>query len=312
MFLNKFAVRIGFMALRKSKQVSLADAAGRVGDGARIALGGFSVYQRPMAFVRELIRQNRRDLTVVGVVNGPEVDILAGSNALKCVESSYVGLEKFGLAPNFRRRVQEGKLEMVDYPELMSWDRFRASEQAQTFLPVSFLGGSDVVQRNPKIKEFDCPLTGRRLWAVPPADPEIAIIHAIMGDEYGNVLVPRRRLLPQSLDITLARSCDRIIVTVERIVSNDEVRRQAELNQVPSYRVECIAEAPWGAHPCPVLGISRIDESAFEEYVRAAKTDESFAKYLDATVHGLSDHDAYLENLGVARLAALQTTGVGT
>ena len=71
------------MALRKSKQVSLADAVGRVGDGARIALGGFSVYQRPMAFVRELIRQNRRDLTVVGVVNGPEVDMLAGSNALK-------------------------------------------------------------------------------------------------------------------------------------------------------------------------------------------------------------------------------------
>ena len=98
------------MALRKSKQVSLADAVGRVGDGARIALGGFSVYQRPMAFVRELIRQNRRDLTVVGVVNGPEVDMLAGSNALKCVESSYVGLEKFGLAPNFRRRVQEGCL----------------------------------------------------------------------------------------------------------------------------------------------------------------------------------------------------------
>jgi len=299
------------MATRTSKQVSLAEAASRIDDGARIALGGFSVYQHPMAFVRELIRQGRRDLTVVGVVNGPEVDMLAGSDGLRCIESSYVGLEKFGLAPNFRRRVQDGRLKMVDYPELMSWDRFRASEQAQTFLPVSFLGGSDVLRRNPKIREFDCPLTGSKLWAVPPADPDVAIIHAVMGDEYGNVLVPRRRLLPQSLDITLARSCDRVIVTVERIVTNDEVRRQAELNQIPSYRVECIAEAPWGAHPCPVLGVSRIDEPAFQDYVTAARTDEQFTAYLKATVHDLPDHGAYLETLGVARLAALQTTEAG-
>jgi glutaconate CoA-transferase subunit A len=296
------------MAERTSKQVSLAEAARRVGDGARIALGGFSVYQHPMAFVRELIRQGRRDLTVVGVVNGPEVDMLAGAGALRRVESSYVGLEKYGLAPNFRRRVQDGKLEMVDYPELLSWDRFRASEQNQTFLPASFLGGTDVQRRNPDIKAFACPLTGRQLWAVPPADPEIAVIHAIMGDTYGNVLVPRRRLLPQNLDITLARSCDRIIVTVERIVSNDEVRRHAELNQIPSYRVECIAEAPWGAHPCPVLGFSRIDEDAFNDYVSAAKSDDGFRAYLERTVHDLADHDAYLRAVGIERLTALQTT----
>ncbi len=296
------------MAERTSKQVSLAEAARRVADGARIALGGFSVYQHPMAFVRELIRQGRRDLTVVGVVNGPEVDMLAGAGALTRIESSYVGLEKFGLAANFRRRVEDGTLQMVDYPELMSWDRFRASEQAQTFLPVSFLGGSDIQKRNPAIKPFDCPLSGRKLWAVPPADPDIAVVHAIMGDTFGNVLMPRRRLLPQNLDITLARSCDRVIVTVERIVSNEEVRRHAELNQIPSYRVECIAEVPWGAHPSPVLGFSRIDEDAFNDYVTAAKSDDAFRAYLDRTVHDLPDHDAYLSTVGIERLTALQTT----
>ena len=296
------------MAERTSKQVTLSEAAARVADGTRIALGGFAVYQHPMAFVRELIRQGRRDLTVVGVVNGPEVDMLAGADALSCVESSYVGLEKYGLAPNFRRRVQSGALTMVDYPELMSWDRFRASEQNFTFLQASFLGGTDIVARNPEIKAFTCPLTGRSLWAVPPADPEIVVIHAIMGDAYGNVLVPRRRLIPQSLDITLARSCDRVIVTVERIVSNDEIRRNAELNQIPSYRVECIVEAPWGAHPCPVLGFSKLDDEAFQDYVAAAVNDNDFRGYLDRTVHSLADHDAYVDGLGVQRLSALQTT----
>ncbi|MDP6954251.1 MAG: hypothetical protein QGF53_15975, partial [Alphaproteobacteria bacterium] len=164
---------------------------------------------------------------------------------------------------------------------------------------------TDIQARNPAIKAFDCPLTGKRLWAVSPADPDIVIIHAIKADAYGNVLVPRRRLLPQSLDITLARSCDRVIVTAEQIVSNDEVRRHAELNQIPSYRVECVAEVPWGAHPSPVLGYSRIDEAAFDDYVAAAKTPDGFTAYLDHTVHGVS-HEAYLEEIGQKRLAALR------
>ena len=70
-----------------------------VPDGARIALGGFAIYQHPMAFTRELIRQNKRDLTVVGVVNGPEVDMLAGAGCLTCIETSYVGFEKYGRNP---------------------------------------------------------------------------------------------------------------------------------------------------------------------------------------------------------------------
>ena len=60
--------------------------------------------------------------------------------------------------------------------------------------------------------------------------------------------------------------------------------------------------------PCPVLDVSRIDEAAFHDYVTAAQTDEEFAAYLKATVHDLPDHKAYLDTLGVARLAALQTT----
>jgi glutaconate CoA-transferase subunit A len=113
----------------RSKLVSLADAAARIADGARLALGGFAVYQHPMALVRELARQGRRDLTVVGTVNGNDVDLLAGAGCLRRVETSYVGLEKYGLALNFRRRVESGELEIVDYPEVLSFDRFRASQR---------------------------------------------------------------------------------------------------------------------------------------------------------------------------------------
>ena len=279
-----------------------------VPDGARIALGGFAIYQHPMAFTRELIRQNKRDLTVVGVVNGPEVDMLAGAGCLACIETSYVGLEKYGLAPSFRRKVEEGALRVVDYPELLSWDRFRASQENHTFLQASFLGGTDIVRRNADIKPFNCPLTGRKLWAVPPADPDIVVIHAILADAYGNVLMPERRLLPQSLDITLARSCDTVIVTAERIVDHGEIRRHAHLNEVPSYRTTCVVEAPWGAHPCPVLGHSAIDDDHFRAYVAASRTQDGMREYLTTHVFGVADHQGYLDVIGLARLLSLQTT----
>ncbi|MDP6351750.1 MAG: CoA transferase [Alphaproteobacteria bacterium] len=297
---------------RASKLCSLAEAAARVPDGARIALGGFSIYQHPIAFVHELIRQRRRDLTVVGVVNGNDVDLLAGAGCLQRIETSYVGLEKYGLAPNFRRRVESGALAVVDYPELMSWDRFRASQENYTFLQASFLGGTDIVRHNPDIKPFTCPLSGRQLWAVPPADPDVVVIHALAADAFGNVLVAERRLMPQSLDIALARSCDTVIVTAERIVENAEIRRRARLNEIPSYRTNCVVEVPWGAHPCPVLGFSQTDDEHFQTYVAASASEDGFKRYLDEYVFGVADHAGYLDKIGMARLLALQSTALVT
>ncbi|MBI3992131.1 MAG: CoA transferase subunit A, partial [Candidatus Lambdaproteobacteria bacterium] len=284
----------------------LAEAAGMVRDGMRVALGGFAVYQHPMAFVRELIRQGRRDLTIVGVANGIELDLLAGAGCLRRVETSYVGLEKFGLAQNFRRLVERGALEVVDYPEMIAWDRFRANQENLTFWPALFLGGTDIVRRNADIKEFPCPLTGRTIAAIPPADPDVVVLHAIAGDRYGNVLVPARHALPQSLDVTLSRACERLIVTVERVVEPGYIEARAHLNQVPAFRTSAIVEVPWGAHPTPVHGATLTDEAHFAAYVEASASDESFRAYLDEYVLAPADHMAYLERIGTPRLLALR------
>lgn len=294
-----------YPALR-SKRLSLPEAALRVADGARVALGGFAVYQHPMAFVRELVRQGRRDLTVVGHVNGNDVDVLAGAGCLRRVESSYVGLEKYGLAPCFRRRVERGELEMVDYPEVLSFDRFRASADNLTFWPCDYLGGTDILTHNPAIKAFECPLTGRRLWAVPPAAPDVVVLHAVAADEQGNVVIPARHLLPQSLDVVMGRACDTVIVTAEQIVSREYIRRHARQVLLPSYRVSHVVEAPWGAHPCPVLGRYVIDDAHFREYVAAASTEDGFGRYLDRYVTGPRDHADYLDRVGHERLERLR------
>jgi glutaconate CoA-transferase subunit A len=296
---------------RASKVLSLGEAARLVPDGARIAIGGQSVYQHPMALVRELIRQRRRNLTVVGVLNGPELDMAAAAGCVSKVETSYVGLEQFGLARNFRRLAEGGRILIEDYSEITAFDRFRASEAGLTFLASPHLGGSDVVARNPRVKPFNCPLTGRPYVAIPPADPDVVIIHAAAADQYGNVLGARSKLLPQAFDEIVARTCDTVIVTVEKLVDNAYVRRNADLTVIPGFRVTAVVEAPWGAHPCHSLGFYALDREHFAEYVEASRDDVSFAAYLDRYVFGVQNEAEYLARIGLPRLMSLSTvTGV--
>lgn len=291
---------------RTSKLCSLSEAAATVKDGERIAFGGFAIYQRPIAFVHELIRQKRQDLTVVGVVNANETDLLVGAGCVRRIETSYVGLEKFGLARNFRRAAEAGAIDVVDYPELIAWDRFRASQENLPFWPCTFLGGSDIVTYNPEIVPFECPVTRKPMWAVPPASPDVVVVHAILGDEYGNVAFPARRLLPQSVDVTHTRSCDRVIVTVERIVSTTEIKKHPELTEIPAFRTTHIVEVPYGAHPTSVLGVYRSDDDHFHAYAEAGASQTGFDAYLDEFVRGTRDHQEYLERIGLRRLIDLR------
>ena len=292
-------------ARRTEKVRSIAEAASLVEDGSRIAIGGFAIYQRPMAVVRELIRQRRKDLTIVGVTNSMDTDMLIGAGAVRRLETSYVGFEKYGLAKNFRRACERDGLDVVDYPELLSWDRFRASQENLAFWPASGLGGTDVVRLNPDIRPFACPVSGRSLHALPAAAPDVVVLHALASDVYGNVIIPPYRNLPQNLDLTLARCCDKLIVTVERIVSENFLRRHSHLVEIPSVRVSAIAVAPFGAHPTPMLGRYEDDAAHWQTYVEASQTEEGFGRYLDDYVLGLDSHAAYLDKVGGAHLASL-------
>lgn len=149
---------------RTEKLCSLEQAVSLINDGDRIAFGGFAVYQKPMAAVQQIIRAGKKDLTIVGCVHSIEADMLIGAGCVSTIETSYVGLEKYGLAANYRRALQEGRIRVVYYPEMLAWDRFRADREGMPFWPVYFLGGNDVARDNPDIKSFTCPITGKQAW----------------------------------------------------------------------------------------------------------------------------------------------------
>lgn len=276
------------MRQRKDKRVPLADAASMVPSGARLALGGFGVYERPMAFTRELVRQGTQDLTVVGHVSGPEVDLLAAAGALSAVETSYVGLERFGLAPNFSRAVDAGQVEWRIFSEQASFDRFRASQAGLTFWPVIGIAGTDLAENNPQVVEQQCPFTGTSYYAITPANPDVVVIHAGRGDRYGNIALPEIRQPSHSLDVILAQGCDTVIVTVEEIVEPEVLARDHHLVEIPAFQVAAVVEAPWGGHPTSVLGYYAADDDAFRTYLEASRPDGGGVVALCA-----ADEDAY-------------------
>ena len=290
---------------KSEKLLSLKDATQLVNDGSRLALGGFGIYQRPMAFVRELIKQKVKNLTIVGVVNSIEADILIGSNCLSAIETSYVGFEKYGIAPNFRKYSEKGKLRVIDYPELLSVDRFRASQENLDFWPATGLGGTDIVKLNKDIKSFKSPISKKLLHALPAAKPDVVVIHALAGDPYGHIIVPSYKNMAQSLDIILSRSCDNVIITIEKIVSDNFMRKHPHLIEIPSHRVKAVCLAPYGAHPTSMLGRYSDDEKHWLEYIKASKKNEDFKKYINKYINSANGNNSYLNKIGGAHLSSL-------
>ena len=293
----------------REKLCSLSEAASLIEDGTRIHIGGFSVHNHPMAFVYELIRRGTKGLTLVGHVSSNEVDILVGAGCVKRIEISYVGLEDFGLAPNFRRAVENGEIELAEYSEPVSFERFECSARGQSFFPTHELLGSDVARYNPDIREFVSPYDGRKCHLIPAADPEWVVIHAPMADKYGNVLLFENRQLPQNLDLTASRTSSNVIVTVEQIVSREFVFGHPRMNVIPRFRTTAIVEAPYGAHPTSCIQVYDQDREHLGLYAKAARDPADFRKYLDEYVYGVESHMEYLKRIGTESLVNLRFVG---
>ena len=281
----------------EQKQVSLADAAAIVQDGMTVAIGGGLSWREPMAFLRELIRQGRRDLHIIGTAHGVDVDLLCGAGAVSIIEESYVGFEQdFGMAPNFRRACQGGETKVHDTCCHTLLQQLRAAEYGVPFLPVRSVQGTDFLQLHPEYKTMTCPFTGLPLVLVPALAPDVAIVHAQYGDAQGNLKI----LPPLVADMLFIRASKHVIATVEQIVSTEEL--QAMEPNIPYFWVESVVEVPYGAHPTSCYPFYTYDRAHLAEYYRAAQDGpETFAReYLDRYVFAPQTHDDYLQLVGGA------------
>jgi len=291
----------------QSKLTDLTTAAKLVPSGSSIAIGGSILRRSPAAFVRELIRQGVKDLTVVGFPAGFTTDMLAGVGALKRVEAVYVGLFQFGMAYNFRRGVEAGQISVGDFPETAQIARFKAASMGLSFMPTKVLLGTGMAKHNPEqIREMTCPFTGEKYHAVQAAVTDFTVIHGYTGDEFGNVQWPEQRD-SDDIDFIMAKAAKRLIVTVERIVPHAEIARRPNLTYIPHNWVEAIVEVPYGAHPGACDGYYDDDDEHFEYYQQCSKEPGRWLKeYAAEFIYGPKDHWDYLQKaLPVRKLAEL-------
>jgi glutaconate CoA-transferase subunit A len=297
------------MSELKDKSCSLAEAARLIENGARIALGGFSLNNRPMAFVYELIRKGIKDLTIIGHISSIETDALVGAGCVKRIETSYVGLEEFGMAPNFRRAVERGELEVIEYSEDLAFGRFMCSARGESFFPTYGLFGTDLPKYNKDIKAGVNPVDGSKYHAIPAADPDWVVIHAPMGDKYGNILYFDHRQMPEDLDLVMTRASNNLIVTVEQIVDTKHTFRLPFNNVVPKFRTTAVVGAPYGAHPSACTRMYDYDKEHLKLYSKAAKEPDRFKEYLNKYAYGVKSHMDYLKLIGVETLVKLRFVG---
>jgi glutaconate CoA-transferase subunit A len=281
------------------KRASLFDAAALVADGAIVALGGGLSARLPMALVRELIRQRRTGLHLVGSAHSIDVDMLVGAGAVRRCEESYVGFEQdLGLAPAYRRAAEEGTIEVAESCCATILAQLRAAEMGVPFLPVRGVRGSDIAALHPEYAEITCPFTGEALVAVPALRPDVALLHAPSGDRYGNLHLEQ----PYVLDERFASASRMVIATVDELVSTEQAAASGVT--IPGHLVAAVTVAPFGAHPASCYPRYAYDRSHLREYVTAAQSGpDGLEKYLETYVRG--GEESYLELIGAGRLTEL-------
>jgi len=286
----------------KEKLVSLKAAVKIIKNGDVVAIGGSMIRRHPMAIIYEIVRQNLKDLTLIGWNNGLDMDLLIGAGCVKEVESSYIGLTPLGLAKNFRRAAENQLITVKSCSESIAHDKFRAGCMGLTFMPSKVPLGSAIEKYNPELKIIKCPYTGERYAALKAWNPDIAIIHAHRADRYGNVQFDAERLPDNDADIIIARSAKKTIISVEEIVDTEIISETSYLTYIPRIFVEAVVEAPFGAHPTECDLRYEMDKKFLEYYYEKSTTQEQFQEFLNEYVYGIKTHMDYLKKVSIENL----------
>jgi glutaconate CoA-transferase subunit A len=164
-------------------------------------------------------------------------------------------------------------------------------------MPIRSMLGSDVLKQRPEAKEIDCPFTGEKLLLVPALNPDVALIHVQRCDAYGNAQIDGL----QFMDIDLAMAANRVILTTERIVSNDQIRRAPDQTKIPFFCADAVVEVPYGAAPHECYGAYEPMMRHMEAYVAQVNGDPigGMKDYLDRYVYGPKSWTEYLSLIGM-------------
>jgi glutaconate CoA-transferase, subunit A len=288
--------------------MSMRDAVARfVPDGASVCMGAALEALIPFAAGHELIRQRRRDLTLIGPISDILFDQLIGAGCVRRVIAAWVGNVSAGLGHNYRRAVEQripSPLEVLDHSNLTIAFALQAAALGAPYLPARSLLGTDLPRANPTFKEAADPWSGAPLLLVPAIAPDVAILHVQRADEEGHAHVWG------TLGVTrpAAFAARRVILVAEEICPRELILSDPGLVLIPTLKVAAVVHQPFGAFPSPVQGHYRRHHDFYHRFHEESRTVEGFARWLAHWVHEVPDWPGFLSRLDAGVLDGLRVT----
>jgi glutaconate CoA-transferase subunit A len=292
------------------KVTTVSDAVARlIPDGCYLAIGGFGCDRIPTAVVHEILRQAKQNLSFAGHTATHDFQILCAGNlmgkgrTLARVDIAYVvGLEARGLSPHARRVLESGEVECTEWSNYALAVRFKAAAMGLSFLPARSMLGTDTFRRS-AAREVVCPFTGERLVALPALYPDAAAIHVHEADRYGNCRIRGTTVA----DLDVARAAKKLIITCERLIPDEETRRDPTQTVIPFFCVDAVCEVPYGSYPGNMPYEYFSDEAHLCQWLESEADIDRFREFLDKYVYSARDFTEYLQRCGgLARLQELR------
>jgi len=298
--------QISSLKFQTDKRLSMREAIARfVPNGSSVVLGAPLESMIPFSAGHEIIRQGKRDLTLVGPISDMLFDQIIGAGCARRIIAAWVGNVSAGLGHNYRRAVEQSiphSIEIQDHSNFTIALALLAGSLGTPYIPTYSLLGTDLLRTNSMFKESTSPFGGEKVLLVPALQPDVAILNVQRSDPEGNAHCWGN--LGISEEAALA-SKGTILVT-EEIVSREVILSDPNRVLAPKFKVLAVVHEPGGAHPSPVQGYYNRDHEAYHAYHRQSRTLEGFQAWLEQWVLGVRDRAEYLTRLGAARWRRLQ------
>jgi glutaconate CoA-transferase subunit A len=262
--------------------VTLSEAiSATVADGDTVAMEGFT-HLIPHAAGHEVIRQRKRNLTLIRMTPDIIYDQLIGAGCARKLIFSWAGNPGVGSLHRFRDAVEHSwpqPLELEEHSHAGMANRFQAGASGLPFAVLRGYRGTSLPAHTTGVADIVCPFTGETLTAVSALRPDVAVIHAQRADRQGNVQYWGISGVQKEVVLASARS----VVTVEEIV--DSLDPQPGAAVLPSWAVSYVAAVPGGAHPSYALGYSDRDNDFYLAWDEISRDRQKFAAWLDDNVY---------------------------
>ncbi|MBK9710676.1 MAG: CoA transferase subunit A [Kouleothrix sp.] len=275
-----------------------------VRDGMSVAIEGFTAFIC-FAAGHEIIRQRRRDLTLIRMTPDLIYDQMVAAGVARRLVFSYLGNPGVGPLYCLRRAIEQGlpaPLELEEYSHYGMVGRYTAGATRLPFFPLRSYAGSDLPGVNEQIRFVDNPYGAGAIAVVPPLNPDVAILHAQRADAAGNTQL--WGLLGVQKEVAFAAG--RVVVVVEEIVDEAVIRADPNRTLIPGLVVDAVVHEPYGAHPSYAQGYYDRDNAFYLAWEAISQDRARTAAWLDEWVYGVPDRAAYLRKLGDATLERLR------